>query len=74
MKDWVDNHPRIHLFRAWSWIAAVPVFIFLGWHESVFVVFLYSTYANFSGDRGIFEAAKARQESRLEAEAEAAPS
>lgn len=33
-----------HLARAGFWIAMVPVAILMGWHTSVFLIFLYSTY------------------------------
>jgi hypothetical protein len=55
---WMKRHPAHHLVRAWCWLVAVPVFIFLGWHTSVFVIFLWSSYANFAGDLGAYVAAK----------------
>lgn len=45
-----------HPYRAAFWIAMVPVAIVLGFHTSVFVIFLYSTYANFAGDIAAWEA------------------
>jgi hypothetical protein len=49
---------KTHPFRAAFWVAMVPVAIILGLHESVFVVFLYSTYANFVGDISAWESKK----------------
>lgn len=49
-------------YRPYAWVAAVPVIFFLGLESSVAVVFLYSTYANFTGDKGVWQAWKARQE------------
>lgn len=51
-------NPRFHLVRAFFWILMVPVCIYFGWHTSVFVVFLYSTYANFIGDIDAWEASR----------------
>lgn len=48
-----------HLARACFWIAMIPVAILMGWHNSVFVIFLYSTYANFIGDIDAWQAARA---------------
>lgn len=53
--------PEHHLVRAMFWPAMVPVAMVFGWHTSVFVIFLYSTYANFGADIGAYVAAKARQ-------------
>lgn len=33
----------------------VPVAIRFGWHTSVFLIFLYSTYANIASDLGAWE-------------------
>lgn len=49
--------PTAHLVRAGFWIVMVPVAVKFGWHESVFVIFLYSTYANFIGDIDAYVAA-----------------
>lgn len=54
--------PVHHLIRAWFWPAMIPVVFLLGWQNSVVIVFLYSTYANFTGDLGAYEGAKARQQ------------
>jgi hypothetical protein len=40
----------------------VPVCVFFGWHTSVFVVFLYSSYANFASDLGVYMGRMAKQE------------
>lgn len=64
VKQWLECHPQHHLVRAWCWWIAVPVFVLLGFESSVFVVFIYSTYANFASDRGIYESAKAKIEAR----------
>jgi hypothetical protein len=53
-----------HLVRAGFWIAMVPVIFLLGVQDSVVVVFLYSTYANFASDLGAYEGAKAKEEAR----------
>lgn len=45
-----------HPYRATFWIAMIPVAILCGFHTSVFVIFLYSTYANFAGDIAAWEA------------------
>lgn len=50
-----------HLARACFWLAMVPVVILLGWQSSVFVVFLYSTYANFAADIGAWQASRAEE-------------
>jgi hypothetical protein len=50
-----------HLARACFWLAMVPVVILLGWQESVFVIFLYSTYANFGADIGAWQASRAEE-------------
>lgn len=50
-----------HLGRAAFWIVMVPVAILFGWHTSVFVIFLYSTYANFIGDIDAWQAARAEE-------------
>jgi len=62
--DWVEDHPGIYLARARMWILVVPVFIALGWQDSVFVVFLYSTWANYASDMGIYRAARAEAVAR----------
>lgn len=49
------------LIRAWTWPVLVPVFVYLGWHTSVFVVFLYSTYANWASDMGAHQAFLSRR-------------
>ena len=51
-----------HLWRAAFWVLMVPVAVLLGWHTSVFVIFLYSTYANFASDIGAWEGKKAKEE------------
>jgi hypothetical protein len=51
-----------HLARAAFWILMVPVAILMGWHTSVFLIFLYSTYANFIGDIDAYEASKAHDD------------
>lgn len=63
MISWVkrDGH---HLLRAYFWLAMVPVCFHFGWHTSVFVVFLYSTYANFASDLGVYKNEVARREAR----------
>jgi hypothetical protein len=53
----VISHPKAHLVRAFFWILMVPVAVHFGWHQSVFVIFLYSTYANFIGDIDAYVAA-----------------
>jgi uncharacterized RDD family membrane protein YckC len=50
-----------HLARACFWLAMVPVVILLGWQTSVFVIFLYSTYANFGADIGAWQASRAEE-------------
>lgn len=45
-----------HPYRAAFWLLMVPVAIYFGFHTSVFVIFLYSTYANFAGDIAAWEA------------------
>lgn len=50
-----------HLARAAFWVAMVPVAIVFGWHTSVFMVFLYSSYANFIGDIDAYEARRAER-------------
>lgn len=35
----------------------IPIAIWMGWHTSVFLIFLYSTYANVIGDIDAYEAA-----------------
>lgn len=52
------TRPWVHLVRACMWPALVPVIVYFGWHTSVFVIFLYSTYANFAGDLGVWKAAR----------------
>lgn len=52
---------RTHLWRACFWLAMVPVAVLMGWHESVFLVFLYSTYANFIGDVDAWEAGRDKE-------------
>jgi hypothetical protein len=62
VRDWLaDGH---HLVRACMWLLLVPVIFTLGWQDSVVVVFLYSTYANFSGDLGIWKGAQAKREAK----------
>lgn len=55
-----------HLIRACFWIVMVPVCILFGWQESVFLVFLYSTYANFIGDIDAYEARKNQEQESSE--------
>lgn len=50
------------LIRAWTWPLLVPVCVYFGWHTSVFVVFLYSTYANWASDMGAYQAFMSRRE------------
>jgi hypothetical protein len=51
-----------HLYRAAFWVAMVPIAVVFGFHTSVFVVFIYSTYANFIGDISAWEAKKAKEQ------------
>jgi hypothetical protein len=53
---------RFHLVRAVFWILMVPVTIYMGWQTSVFLIFLYSTYANFIGDIDAYVAEKAKKQ------------
>lgn len=48
-----------HLCRAMFWPLMVPVAILLGWQASVFLIFLYSSYANCAADIASFSAARA---------------
>ena len=50
-----------HAYRAAVWILLIPVAIYFGWHTSVFVVFLYSTYANFIGDIDAWQAKRVEE-------------
>jgi hypothetical protein len=50
-----------HPYRATFWVCMIPVAILLDFHTSVFVVFLYSTYANIAGDISAWEAHKAKE-------------
>jgi hypothetical protein len=52
---------KTHLVRAAGWVALVPVAILMGWHESVFLVFLMSAYANIMTDVGAWEAKQAQE-------------
>lgn len=58
------------LVRGWMWPALVPLAVLLHLHESVFVVFLYSTYANWASDLGTYQAFRARRQSNTEEEEE----
>jgi hypothetical protein len=54
-------NPKFHLVRAAFWVVMVPVCILLGRQESVFLVFLYSSYANFIGDIDAWEASRSAE-------------
>lgn len=54
--------PKVHLYRAWAWWPLLVVVLLLGWHESVFLVLIYSTYANFASDLATYEGAANRAE------------
>lgn len=58
----VSKKEIFHLCRAGFWVAMVPVAIFFGWHTSIFLVFLYSSYANMIGDIDAFEAARSQRQ------------
>lgn len=64
MLEWLAGHPVHHLVRAWLWVALIPVIVLLGWQASVFLVFLYSTYANFATDLGVYRSRKAELEAK----------
>lgn len=51
---------RTHQWRAAFWAAAVPVCFALGLHDSLVIIFLWSSYANFAGDLGAWVAQKAK--------------
>lgn len=51
-----------HLARAMFWpIVALPLILILGLQTSVFLVLCLSLYANFSGDIGAWQAARAER-------------
>lgn len=56
--DWAG---RSYVLRICFWVAMVPVAVALGWHTSVFLIFLYSTYANVIGEVDGLEARRARK-------------
>lgn len=49
-----------HQYRAAFWIIMVPICFALGWHKSIIVIFLYSTYANFASDLSAWVAKRAK--------------
>lgn len=53
----------LHLCRAAVWPLALPVILFLGLQDSVFLVLCLSLYANMAGDIGAWQAARAERRS-----------
>lgn len=47
---------KTHPYRAAFWVVSVPTIMLLGWQNSIFILFLWSTYANFAGDIAAWEA------------------
>lgn len=52
-----------HLSRAAAWPIITAAAVLLGWQESVFLILLYSTYANLGADIGAWQAARAERRS-----------
>jgi hypothetical protein len=50
-----------HAYRAIGWVILVPIVIAVDLHQSVFIVFLYSTYANVAGDIAAWQAKRAEE-------------
>lgn len=64
MKFSLKIPPKVHLVRAWMWWLLLPVIILCGLQASVFVLLIYSTYANFAADMATYEGAKNRKENK----------
>lgn len=52
---------RTHLHRAMFWALSCPVIFIIGWQDSIVILFIWSTYANFIGDIDAYVAQKAEE-------------
>lgn len=50
-----------HLGRAFSWWVILAIVILVGWQNSVFLVLVYSTYANFGTDLSTWQSRRAER-------------